>query len=121
MNYHCKGYKRLSLSVCSGDKLDCSILRSNIKEKQSTQKMRHLMRRDRERGREPFTTAVSTHIQSTKSADVGGEWWCAGRMSDLAILPLCVKRRSVVPGGVPYWGSAVDDLSGCLLALLMKT
>lgn len=61
--------------MCSGDKLDCSILRSNIKEKQSTQKMRHLMRRDRERGREQFTTAVSTHIQSTESADVGGEWW----------------------------------------------
>lgn len=66
-------------------------------------------------------TAVSTHIQSTESADVGGEWMGAGRMSDLASLPLCVKRCSVVPCGIPYWGSAVGDLSGCLLALLMET
>lgn len=37
--------------------------------------MRHLMRREGERGREQFTAAASTHIQSTESAGVGGEWW----------------------------------------------
>ena len=31
--------------------------------------------REREREKEQFMTAVSTHIQSTESADVGGEWW----------------------------------------------
>lgn len=108
MNYHCKGYKHISLSMCSGDKLDCSILRSNIKEKQSTQKMRHLMRRDRERGREQFTTAVSTHIQSTESADVGGERWCARQnVGPRYFAAVCEKTQCC-----PWWSPLLGVCCG---------
>lgn len=75
---------------------------------------------ERERKRAVHDSSIHPHPHSKKT---GCGWGMvgAGRMSDLAFLPLCVKRCSVVPCGVPYWGSAVGDLSGCLFALLMET
>lgn len=60
------------------DELDCTTIRSHIRGKQSTQKMkRHLMqeRQRKKRKREQFMTAVSTHIRALGRLDVGGEWW----------------------------------------------
>lgn len=74
-----------------------------------------------ERERAVHDSSIHPHPRS-----LGKDWmWVgnggAGRMSDLVFLPLRVKRRGVVPGGVPYGGSAVGDLGGGLIALLMKT
>lgn len=75
---------------------------------------------EKERRRAVHDSSIHPHPLSRK-AGCGWGMVDASRMSDLAFLPLCVKRCSVVPGRVPYWGSAVGDFGGGLLALSVET
>lgn len=80
------------------------------------------MHRDRKREIERAVHDSSIHPHPVyRECGCGWGMVGAGRMSDLAFFPLCVKRCGVVPCRVPYWGSVVGDLSGCLVTLLMET
>lgn len=103
--------------MCSGDSYTALSYVVTLKRSKAH---RNEAQRQRKRERTVHDSSIHPH-PVYRECGCGWGMVGAGRMSDLAILPLCVKRRSVVPGGVPYWGSAVGDFSGCLLALLMKT
>lgn len=109
---------RLKSKIFCTDKLDCAIISSHIRGKQSTKrKWRGIWCTETERA--VHDSSIHPHPHSQKT-ECGWGMVGAGRISDLAFLPLYVKRCGVVPCGVPYWGSAVGDLRGCLFALLMK-